>query len=163
MRSTGRRDGFVEETSLRILCLALLSAGLMSCMSLSLERTIASRPIEWPDTTKLTQQLQISQGFNRMRDRIEGAMEATKEGAGDIARRVRSRAILATDACFSSDEGQGCDIAAKSACLRANYTDGSALSSSTYVACSGTWGFRAADAPEGVCKTKRRLQAALCW
>lgn len=162
------------------LSVALLSAALMSCMSVGIETQTASRAVDADvlglrsaaqsisrsaaqSAVWLDDSLKLSEGLDRMRQGIDGALDSSRDNAGDLVRRVRSRAIVASDACFSADEAEGCNVAAKSACVRASYADGAPLASSTYVACSGTWGLWAGDAPDGACKTKRRLNAALCW
>jgi hypothetical protein len=152
----------------RGLAAALLALGLASCMGLagsdrSASLIAAVTPAEDMGSWLQRQQLQVSAGLGRMRDQVDDALGDFRDNAGDALRRVRSRAIVASDACFSTDESEGCSIAARNACQRASYTDGAPLASSTYVACSGVWGMRAGDAPDGACKTKRRLNAALCW
>lgn len=109
------------------------------------------------------QQLPFSAGLGRMRERIDGALGDVRDNAGDALRRVRGRAIVASDACFPPDGNEGCAVAARNACRRASFADGAPLASSTYVACSGVWGMRVGAAPEGACKTKRRINAAICW
>ncbi len=109
------------------------------------------------------QQLQVSAGLGRMRDQVDEALDGVRDNAGDALRRVRSRAIVASDACLSIDEREGCSVAARNACQRASYTDGRrSRAQPTWPApASGACG--AAAAPDGACKTKRRLNAALCW
>ena len=155
--------------ALRTAGVACIAGSVMSCMSLDIEPPAALRG---PDTAALrawfeARQRQWSEGAERLRVGFDEAMSdaaaGARDGANETVRRVRSRAIMASDTCHSTEETEGCTIAARSACQRASYGDGVALASSTYFACSGSWGLRAADAPEGACKTKRRLNAALCW
>ncbi len=166
IESATREGGW---TALRLTGVACIAASVMSCMSLDIEPPAALRGASaaaaraWFDE----RQRRLSEGADRLRLSIDEAMASAASGARDSAnetvRRVRSRAIMASDACYSTEETEGCTIAARSACQRASYADGAPLASSTYFACSGSWGLRAADAPEGACKTKRRLNAALCW
>ena len=150
------------------LAAACLSLGAASCVGTATDDRNAAlqsalAPSESAGSWIQRQQLQFSEGLGRMRDQVDGALGGARDGAGDALRRMTSRAIVASDACFSSDEKEGCAVAARLACQRASYTDGAPLASSTYSACSGVWGMQAADAPAGACKTKRRLNAALCW
>jgi len=159
----------------RLALASIAAVGLASCISLNFDTggaalrdsepsTGAAGSAGSPATAWLDrQQLLFSAGLGRMREQVDLALAGAKGGAGDALRRVGSRAIVASDACYSTEEAEGCAVAARSACQRASYTDGAPLASSTYVACSGVWGMRAGDAPDGVCKTKRRLNAALCW
>ncbi len=147
---------------------AVIALGLASCMGFGSEDkngalTAAVAPMAEMGSWLQRQQLQVSAGLGRMRDQVDDALGDVRDNAGDALRRVRSRAIVASDACFSTDASEGCTVAARNACQRASYTDGAPLASSTYTACSGVWGMRAGDAPDGACKTKRRLNAALCW
>ena len=163
--SDRRRVSHLPRRRLAAACLAL---GLASCMGFgsddrSAALTAAVAPSEDMGSWLQRQQLQVSAGLGRMRDQVDEALGGVRGNAGDALRRVRSRAIVASDACFSTDESEGCSVAARNACQRASYTDGAPLASSTYVACAGVWGMRAGDAPDGACKTKRRLNAALCW
>ncbi len=150
------------------LAAAVLALGLASCMGFGSNDknaglTAAVAPAQDMGSWLQRQQLQVSAGLGRMRDQVDEALGGVRDNAGDALRRVRSRAIVASDACFSTDESEGCSVAARNACQRASFTDGAPLASSTYTACSGVWGMRAGDAPDGACKTKRRLNAALCW
>ncbi len=160
-----RRTSRSVAKSLAAACVAL---GLASCMGFGANDRgsaliAAVTPSEDMGSWLQRQQLQVSAGLGRMREQVDETLGGVRDNAGDALRRVRSRAIVASDACFSTDEKEGCSVAARNACQRASYTDGAPLASSTYTACSGVWGMRAGDAPDGVCKTKRRLNAALCW
>jgi hypothetical protein len=135
---------------------------LASCASLT-----GGLPSLLPNTSQPSwvdqQRAQFSSGVTSVRRGIDGAVEATVTASTGAVRRVNGRPINTQDACFMDRPVDGCDVAAKSACQRQSYGDGIALASSTYEACSGSWGLRPWAAPSGVCKTKRRLQTALCW
>jgi len=148
---------------------ALMAASALACVGVdagdrvgSAWRSVGSSAAE-AGAWFASQQRRLTQDVGRMQEGVDAAMSDARGGAEEAARRVRSRAIMASDACYSLDEAEGCAVAAKSACRRESYADGAPLASSSYVVCSGAWSLRAASAPEGVCKTKRRLNAALCW
>jgi hypothetical protein len=105
------------------------------------------------------QHRRVMAGLDRMRADLDGVAEGARGSVEQAARRIRTRAITASDACFSAEE-ESCATAAKTACQRASYGDGAPLASVSYVVCSGFWSTRP---NAGSCRTKRRLNAALCW
>jgi hypothetical protein len=105
----------------------------------------------------------ITAGMTAIQERLDGFVEATIGAGTNAARRVTGRPVEARDACMTDGQADDCASAAKIACKRSSFGDGAPLSSSTYQACSGGWGMQPWAAPDGVCKTKRRLQTALCW
>jgi hypothetical protein len=140
------------QMAVALLCFALPSCNLFT----------GSLPSLMPDPSQPSwlsrQGAQLSSGITSIRQSVDGAVEATVSAGSGAARRVSGRPVNATDNCPADSVTDGCMIAAKAACNRNAYADGIPLSTSTYQACAGIL-----VTSDKACKTKRKLQTALCW
>jgi hypothetical protein len=113
-------------------------------------------PTQWLDNSRRN----LDAAIQDLRQGADGVWQATVSAAGGLTRSVSGRPIATMQACPMIDGIPDCVIGARIACAREGYRDGLALTSVRYESCRG---LASVSLAAGACRTKQRLQSALCW